>query len=85
MIPLLQLRKKFQLNKTNVRKSRYKNLQFTWNLLHEESMGFIPDTLRGMQGPRYIFTKFCKDLKTFDFTDKDILKELDIISDIETQ
>lgn len=48
-------------------------------------MGFIPDTLRGMQGPRYIFTKFCKDLKTFDFTDKDILKELDIISDIETQ
>ena len=47
------------------------------NLLHEETFGFIPGTLRGRQEPRYVFAKIPKQYREFDFTNEDVLKVLD--------
>ena len=33
---------------------------YNCNLLYEESLGFIPGTLRGRQDPKYVFAKFPK-------------------------
>ena len=40
-------------------------------------MGFIPDFLSGKRDPRYIYAKFPKDCKEFDFTHEDILQILE--------
>ena len=36
---------------------------YNGNLLYEESLGFIPGTIRGRQDPRYVFAKFPKQYK----------------------
>ena len=41
---------------------------FQSNLLYEENPGPIPGTPRGKQDPRYVFAKFDKKYKNFDFT-----------------
>ena len=50
---------------------------FHSNLLYEENLEFIPGTLRGKQDPRYVFAKFNKKYKNFDFTNEDFLKILE--------
>ena len=40
-------------------------------------MGFIPGSLSGKRDPRYIYAKFAKDYKEFDFTHEDILQILE--------
>ena len=42
------------------------------NLLYEEYLGFIPNSLKG-QDPRYVYAKFFKQYKEFDYTDEDFL------------
>ena len=59
-------------NKTDKEVTNYNS-----NLLYEESLGFIPGTLRGRQDPRYVFAKFHKQYKEFDFTNEDVLKVLE--------
>ena len=44
------------------------------NLLYEECLGFIPNTLKGRQDPRYVYAKFFKQYKDFDYTNEDFLK-----------
>ena len=43
------------------------------NLLYEEYLGFIPNSLKGKQDPRYIYAKFFKQYKEFNYTDEDFL------------
>ena len=43
------------------------------NLLYEECLGFIPNSLKGRQDPRYVYAKFFKEYKDFDFTNEDFL------------
>ena len=50
--------------------------KFHSNLLYEEYLGFIPGTLRGKEDPRYVFAKFDKQYKNFDFTNEDFLEIL---------
>ena len=38
------------------------------NLLYEECLGFISNSLKGRQDPRYIYAKFFKQYKDFDYT-----------------
>lgn len=47
------------------------------NLLYEQSLGFIPTSLRGNRDPRYVYAKFPKEYKQFDFTHEDILQILE--------
>ena len=47
------------------------------NLLYEESLGFIPSSLKGRQDPRYVYAKFHKSYKSFDFTQKEVLQILE--------
>ena len=47
------------------------------NLLYEQCLGFIPSSLSGKRDPRYIYAKFPKDYKEFDFTHEDILQVLE--------
>ena len=47
------------------------------NLLYVESLGFIPGSLRGNQDARYVYAKFPKNYKNFDYTYKDILEILE--------
>ena len=66
---------------------------FNNNLLYEESLGFIPGNHRGIQDPKYVFAKFQKNCKDFDYTNKDFLQireEVDLLKylqllDIKTQ
>ena len=50
---------------------------YNGNLLYEESLGFIPGTIRGRQDPRYVFAKFPKQYKNIDFTNEDLLQVLE--------
>ena len=50
---------------------------FLGNLLYEESLGFIPGSLRGKQDPKYVFNKFGKQYKPFDFPNEDFLEILE--------
>ena len=50
---------------------------YNGNLLYEESLELIPGTLRDRQDPRYVFAKFPKQYKNFDFTNEDVLKVLE--------
>ena len=43
------------------------------NLLYEECLGFIPNSLKDRQDPRYVYPKFFKQYKDFDFTNEDFL------------
>ena len=36
------------------------------NLLYEECLGFIPNSMKGRQDPRYVYAKFMKQYKDFD-------------------
>ena len=47
------------------------------NLLYEQCLGFIPGSLSGKRDPIYIYGKFPKDYKEFDFTRKDISQILE--------
>ena len=47
------------------------------NLLYEQCLGFIPGSLSGKRDSRYIYAKFPKDYKEFDFTHEDILQILE--------
>ena len=47
------------------------------NLLYEQCLGFIPGALSGKRDPRYLYAKFPKDYKDFDFTYEEILKVLE--------
>ena len=44
------------------------------NLLYEECLGFIPNSMKGRQDPRYVYTKFYKQYKDFDYTNEDFYK-----------
>ena len=61
---------------TAVQSNEQVTKQFTGNLLYEEILGFIPGTLRSKQDPSYVFAKFKKEYKHFNFTNEDILEEL---------
>lgn len=61
---------------TAVQSNEQVTKQFTGNLLYEEILGFIPGTLRSKQDPRYVFAKFKKEYKHFNFMNEDILEEL---------
>ena len=56
-----------------------KKQEFSGNLLYEESLGFVPGNHGGSHDPRYVFCKFRKDYKDFDYTNEDILKYLEEI------
>ena len=45
----------------------------TKNLLYEECLGFIPNSMKGRQDPRYVYAKFYKQYKDFDYTNEDFL------------
>ena len=47
------------------------------NLLYEQCLGFIPGALSGKRDPWYLYAKFPKDYKDFDFTYEEILKVLE--------
>ena len=47
------------------------------NLLYEQSLGFIPSSLRSTQDPRYVYAKFSKNYKHFDYTHEEILQILE--------
>ena len=51
--------------------------QFNGNLLYEESLGSVPGAHGGSHNPRFVFAKFKKDYKEFDFTNEDILEKLE--------
>ena len=59
--------------------TRPENSQVTQdtNLLYEQCLGFIPGALSGKRDPRYLYAKFPKDYKEFDFTYEDILEVLE--------
>ena len=60
--------------------------KFNSNFLYEENLGFIPGTLRGKQDPRYVFAKFPKKYKNFEFTNEDfleIIEEADLLQYLE--
>ena len=40
-------------------------------------MGFIPGSLGGKRDPRYVYAKFPKEYKEFDYTHKDLLQILE--------
>ena len=46
------------------------------NLLYEECLGFILGARNGMQDLRYVYAKFKKDYKNFDYTYDDVLEIL---------
>ena len=47
------------------------------NLLYGECLGFILGTRKGKQDPRYVYAKFRKDYKDFDYTYEDVLELLE--------
>ena len=47
------------------------------NLLYEECLGFIPGAPNGKQDPRYVYEKFRKDYKDFDYSYEDVLEILE--------
>ena len=49
------------------------------NLLYEECLEFIPNTLKGRQDPRYVYAKFFKQYKQLHYTNEDFL---DIIEEM---
>ena len=51
-----------------------KNTNQNPNLLYEENLGFIPRNHGGKGDPRYVFCKFKKEYKNFDFTNEEILE-----------
>ena len=50
------------------------------NLLYEQCLGFIPGSLRGKRDPRYVYAKFDKTYKGFDFTHEEILQTLEEVN-----
>ena len=57
---------------TNIEENQEVNITRR-NLLYEECLGFIPNSMKGRQDPRYVYAKFFKKYKDFDFTNKDFL------------
>ena len=59
--------------------TRPENSQVTrdTSLLYEQCLGFIPGALSGKRDPRYLYAKFPKDYKEFDFTYEEILEVLE--------
>ena len=56
------------------------------NLLYEECLGFIPNSMKGRQDPRYVYAKFMKQYKDFDYTNEDfltIIEELGILQQLQ--
>ena len=47
------------------------------NLLYKECLGFISGIRNGKQDPRYVYAKFGKDYKDFDYTHEDVLDILE--------
>ena len=47
------------------------------NLLYEQCLGFIPGALSCKRDPRYLYAKFPKDYKDFDFTYEEVLEVLE--------
>ena len=47
------------------------------NLLYEHCLGFTPGSLSGKRDPSYVYEKFPKDYKDFDYTHEDILQILE--------
>ena len=58
---------------TNIEENQEVNITTRRNLLYEECLGFIPNSMKGRQDPRYVYAKFFKKDKDFDFTNKDFL------------
>ena len=55
------------------------------NLWYEECLGFIPNSMKGRQDPRYVYAKFMKQYKDFDYTNEDfltIIEELGILQQL---
>ena len=54
---------------------------FDGNLLYTENLGFIPGALHGgNQDPRYVFCKFRKDYKSFNYSNGYVLEYLEGIN-----
>ena len=62
---------------TNLRKNQEANQIKRRNLLYEECLGFIPNSMKGRQDPRYVYAKFFKEYKDFDFTNEDFLNVIE--------
>ena len=62
---------------TNLRKNQEANQIKRRNLLYEECLGFIPNSMKGRQDPRYVYAKIFKEYKDFDFTNEDFLNVIE--------
>ena len=62
---------------TNLHKNQEANQIKRRNLLYEECLGFIPNSMKGRQDPRYVYAKFFKAYKDFDFTNEDFLNVIE--------
>ena len=60
-------------DKQNTQEQQVKN-NFNGHVLYEESLGFIPGSLRGKQDLRYVHAKVNKQYKSFNFTNEGILE-----------
>ena len=58
---------------TNIEENQEVNRTRRRNLLYEECLGFIPNSMKGRQDPRYVYAKFFKKYKDFDFTNEEFL------------
>lgn len=58
-------------DKQNTQEQQVKN-NFNGHVLYEESLGFIPGSLRGKQDLRYVHAKVNKQYKSFNFTNEGI-------------
>ena len=71
---------------TNLQENQEANQIKRRNLLHEECLGFIPNSMKGRQDPRYVYAKFFKQYKDFDYTNEDflnIIEELDLLQQLQ--
>ena len=55
-----------KISSDNINAQKKQVNKFFGNFLYEESLEFIPGTLRGKQDPRYVFAKFVKRYQDFD-------------------
>ena len=71
---------------TNLQENQEANQIKRRNLLYEECLGFIPNSMKGRQDPRYVYAKFFKQYKDFDYTNEDflnIIEELDLLQQLQ--
>ena len=55
-------------------------------MLYEECLGFIPNSLKGRQDPRFVYAKFFKQYKEFDYTNEaflNIIEEMGLLQQMQ--